>query len=220
MIPAHTSIDPNAGPKIVSAYHFTTRAAPSLRVATPNGHISVHGGTGNAVVVTVTRRASSPALMKQIAVSVVQKGGDIDAGASIPRGCTSCTAFFDVSVPSASNVAVVSQLGSITVQNISGRLTAAATKGSVLCGGLSGDATLTTGAGMLNAGFANITHVRRVTLAAGTGSVRVVFPANAATGSVKGSSGLGAAVEQQAGPHGPMLDLATGNGNIVILKAP
>lgn len=240
MIPAHsapTVINPHAGPRLVDTYHFTMKASPALHVATENGSVSIKGGDGNEIVVTVTRRGGSAADMKAIAVKAAQSGNAVDVSSQMPTGCSACTASYEITVPRSTTIDASSDFGSIGVENVAGDVDAMTKHGPILCGGLSGNVKLTSENGMLNAGFSDLSHVSTVTLGTANGAIRIVLPPHAKVAHLKAGTangaitspglalnvarkGTGAAVDQTLASSGPTIVLGTASGPIAIVTAP
>lgn len=240
MIPAQaapTVVNPNAGPKLVSTFHFTMQKMPELHAATPSGSVTVKGGDGNRIVVTVTRRGNTGGRISAIVARAVQSGNEVDVSAQMPVGCKDCTASYEITVPRVTKIVAESDAGDIAVQDVAGTVDAATKFGKILCGGLSANVTLSSQDGLVNAGFSDVSHVTKVTLASANGGLRVVLPAGASIAHLKAGTGNGeitapgfdlqvvkkgpgAGVDQTLSASGPDLVLGTANGPISIVKEP
>ncbi|MDA8130130.1 MAG: hypothetical protein M0011_01365 [Elusimicrobia bacterium] len=156
-------------------------------------------------------------------------GGKADLG----KGCG---AGFKVSAPAALSVKADTGAGSISVSGMTGELDAdtgagsisgsgclAALKadtgaGTVRMDGLCGPAEADTGAGSIELSWAKAPSSGRVKADAGTGSITLVFPADASL-DVKADAGIGKAVNE-FGSGGRLKVLAdSGVGSISVLKA-
>ncbi len=234
---APTVINPHAGPKIVTTYRFTMKPSPELNVATANGTVTIKGGSGNEIVVTVTRRGGSDAQMKAIDVRAVRNGNTISVASKMPADCSSCAASYEIAVPLDTAIRASSDDGAIHVNDVAGTVEAASKLGNVLGGGLSGNVKFGADNGFVNAGFTSVAHVSSIILASGNGAVRLVLPHAALVSHIKAGtangqittngvslnvvkSAKGAAVDQTLAKTGPNIKLGSANGAISIIQMP
>ncbi len=231
-------VNPFAGPHQENTYTFTVSSGASLNVTTPSGRVSIEAGEPGKIIVVANRRASSQAAIASLGVDVKQSGNAVSANGRLPAHCMpDCGAVsFQIQVPPDTTIVAHSDDGSVAVHDVSGSVTASTVHGPILCGGLSGNATLAAQEGMVNGGFSDMTHVTQVTLGTSSGTVRVALPANAAIAEIKAGTGdgaihsevpltivpkgAGASVDQHIGSTGPTLVLGTGKGDVDIVKLP
>jgi hypothetical protein len=230
-------VNPFAGPHQENTYTFAVSSAASLNVTTASGRIAIEAGEPGKIIVVASRHAQTQGALATFGVDVKQSGNSVSAAGRLPDRCTpDCgTVSFEIQVPPDTAIVAHSNEGSVAVHDVSGSVTASTVHGPVLCGGLSGNATLASHEGMVNGGFRDMTNVTRVTLGTEKGTVRVALPANATIGEVKAGTGdgtihselplnvvtkgAGASVDQHFG-SGPMLVLGTEKGDVDIVKLP
>ncbi len=230
-------VNPFAGPHQENTYTYAMSPGATLNVTTPNGRVAIEAGEPGKIIVVASRRAATQQAVAAIHADVTQSGNGVSATAHLPASCTQdCSLSFQIQVPPDTNVVAHSDAGSVGVNDVSGSVIASTVNGPVLCGGLSGNATLGAKEGMVNGGFRDMTHVTRVELGTGNGTVRAVLPANAAIGEIKAGTddgaihsewpltvvtkGTGASAEAHFGDKGPTLLIGTGKGDVDIVKAP
>ncbi len=203
-------------------------APASLRVNTDMGAITVQGGTQNDVTYTIRKRVhggSEEAARRDLAgfsVSAAKRGDAAVIEGTTQRRHGRLSVEFHVQVPRGlQQVRADTEGGSLSLHNLSGRVTAHSGGGSVSLGDIAGEITADTGGGSIE--VANSTNM--LSLRTGGGSIKITGSkgrVNASTGggsiSVGGASqavtvstGGGSVQVQQCGSE---LYVSTGGGSI------
>ncbi|MBZ5513005.1 MAG: DUF4097 domain-containing protein [Acidobacteriia bacterium] len=203
-------------------------APASLRVNTDMGAITVQGGTQNDVTYTIRKRihgGSEEAARRDLAgfgVSAAKRGDAAVIEGTTERRHGRLSVEFHVQVPrDLQQVRADTEGGSLSLHNLSGRVTAHSGGGSISLGDIAGEITADTGGGSIEA--ANSTNM--LSLRTGGGSIKITGSkgkVNASTGggsiSVGGASqavtvstGGGSVQVQQCGSE---LYVSTGGGSI------
>jgi hypothetical protein len=196
------------------------RRSENYLVSTAVRTLVIHDGVGS---VSVTGQARSTV---SASAHLAYRGGVPVVGHLVRRGAlelfyrcdtgSTCRVSFDVAVPRAVNVIVVSAVGQIQLAGLTGTVKAYTATGPIQAGALSvRQAQLTTGTGSITAGF--MVPPRRIAAAAEVGSVTIRVPASAryqvAASAQTGS--VAVAVARTASP-GHIIKASTGVGTITI----
>ncbi len=230
-------VNPFAGPHQENTYTYAVSPGATVNVTTPSGRIAVEAGEPGKIIVVASRRAATQQAIVDLHADVTQNGNDVTAAARLPANCAQdCSVSFQIQVPPDTNIVAHSDSGSVGINDVSGSVTASTVHGPILCGGLSGNATLGAQEGMVNGGFRDVSHVTHMELGTGSGTVRVVLPPNAAIAEIKAGTGdgaihsewplaiapkgTGASGEGHFGNAGPVVLAGTGKGDVDIVKAP
>lgn len=161
----------------VPGVHEETRtldfgSVTSLVVNGGAGDVTVTGGTGAGVDVTEHLYYSRATPDTTQTVS----SGTLTVGYSCPIQVT-CLASYDITVPRATAVKATTRAGAIRISDVTGSVNASADAGNVRATGIgSGDVSLTTLAGAINATFSAAPG--SVTARSHAGSITIQVPAN------------------------------------------
>jgi hypothetical protein len=238
MIPiTSTSVNPTAGPHVEATQTFAVSPHSSLLVTTAGGHVEIKGGDDGKIVVTTIRHAPTQAALASLDATVSLKDNALSATGTFASGCNNCGSVdFTITVPQDATIVAHADEGSISINGVDGTVKASTKHGPVLCGDLGGNAVIGTGDGMVNAGYRDLSHVTKIMLGAGAGTVRLVIPSDAKLGSINVGTGDGrlytpwplSVVQKKKGfeakgtmsSTGPTVLMGTGKGDVVIATVP
>jgi DUF4097 and DUF4098 domain-containing protein YvlB len=211
-----------SGPHAEQHFTFASAAAPHIRIETANGSITVTTGRpGAGVSVTVTKRADTFDQVGALDVGVERQGNAIAMRGLYPKACGGGSCGGEISF-----AAVVPPGTSLDLRTSNGGIKAT---------GVSGDARLASSNGSVNASYAALGGVKRVSLDTSNGSISLALPASAQVGKlhmntsvgrissdwpvrIDRSNFVGGSVDQTLSPGGPSITLNTTNGSIALRK--
>ena len=138
---------------------FKVAGTPDIQLETFDGAIEVHSWDKNEVEVEIERRAMEQSLVDQIKVSAEQEGDRIVIKVTGPSDRdfdgiqigmhVSPTARLRVALPRQSQLAAKSGDGSISVEDVNGKIVITTSDGSVRASRLAGDITVRSGDGSI-----------------------------------------------------------------------
>lgn len=138
---------------------FKVAGIPDVQLETFDGAIEVHSWDRNEVEVEIERRAMEQSLVDQIKVSAEQQGDRIVIKVTGPSdrefdgiqigNHISPTARLRVALPRQSQLAAKSGDGSVSVEDVNGKIILTTTDGSVRASRLAGDITVRSGDGSI-----------------------------------------------------------------------
>jgi DUF4097 and DUF4098 domain-containing protein YvlB len=138
---------------------FTVSGQPEVQVETFNGSIEIHSWDRNEVEIEVERRAMEQSLVDEMKVVAEQQGNKIVLKVTSPsryesRGIQigvsfSPSARLRIAVPRASQIDAKSNDGSITIEEVAGKVTLNTGDGSVRATRVSGEIFVRTGDGAI-----------------------------------------------------------------------
>ena len=203
-------------------------APDSLRITTEMGSITVQGGAQKDATYTIRKRVrsgSEEAARRDFAgfrVSAAKRGDAAVIDGSVERRVKHLSVDYQVQVPrDLQQVRADTEGGSLSLHNLSGRVTAHSGGGSVSLGDIGGEVTADTGGGSIEVGDST----DMLSLRTGGGSIKITGSkgkVNASTGggsisvggasqAVNVSTGGGSVQVQQCGSE---LYISTGGGSI------
>ena len=199
----------------------TVGASPSLDVASDSGNISVHAGTGSAMVVkgTVNVRTGwgAPANAADLARQLVAAPPITQAGDAVRVGRISdetmskaVSVSYDITVPAGTVVQASSGSGSVSVTGVSRDVQANSGSGDISVASIGGAATLRTGSGSISAKDVK----QGASLSSGSGNI---LAALSGQGDVRASTGSGDI--QLTGVIG-LVQASSGSGNVHVNGKP
>jgi hypothetical protein len=133
-------------PEVTESVTHTFRMGPNgtFDLQNVSGNIVITGGRGNDAKIEAVKRVRNPteararALLPQLRIEVVERGGNVDVRTIQPRGpSTFAQVEYTVVVPSGVNVSVRTSGGDVTVTNLNGELRAESSSGDVTATGVS-----------------------------------------------------------------------------------
>jgi DUF4097 and DUF4098 domain-containing protein YvlB len=126
---------------------FAVSGAPSVDVGTFDGSVIVRAWDKSEVLYTVTKRAESEEILKNITIEPSQQGSAISIIAKSPdsRGGAS----FEINVPRNANVHISSEDGRLSIQGVAGELVSRTGDGSIEVEGGNGRLQANTGDGRI-----------------------------------------------------------------------
>jgi hypothetical protein len=139
------------------------------------GSVSIAGGDRSTVTITahLVYRRGAPVITRRVT------GGVLDLGSRCPSRSRGCRAYFDLTVPRGLDTTVRLDVGQIRLSDLSGTITASTGVGPIQASGLSGPRVrLTTGPGMISAGFT--APPQQIFASSGVGSVTIRVPSGTA----------------------------------------
>ncbi len=197
---------------------FTVDGTPDLRVATFDGSIQIHAWDKPGILVEIEKRGPSKESVNALQVIVEQKGNVIDLEVKRPKNESfssiglhqTAYARLIVSVPRSANVRARSGDGSITIEQVTGRIELRTGDGSIRATGVSGDMNFDTSDGSVVVDGAE----GQLVVETGDGSVNV----SGRLSVVKLHTGDGSVV-YRAEPGSSMTnawDITTGDGSVTL----
>lgn len=176
------------------------------------GAVSVVGGGRGTVAITayLVYRGGAPVITRRVT------GGVLDLGYRCPSRSRECGVSFDLTVPRRIGATVRLGVGQIRLSGLSGTIMANTGIGQIQASGMSGPRVwLTTGTGMISAGFT--APPREIFASSGIGSVDVRVPSGSAyrvTASSQTGSVLVSVHRAAASSH--VLQASTGTGTVTV----
>jgi hypothetical protein len=135
---------------------FQVTGAPDLKLTTFDGAIELHAGDSKTVVVEIEKRGPTQEALDQLRVETKQDGNRIDVEVKRPSGEVrffgigmTPSAKLIITMPAEGNVTAKSGDGSITVDDIRGRLDLRTGDGSIRARNAGGQMTISTGDGSI-----------------------------------------------------------------------
>lgn len=195
---------------------YSVSGTPEVALGTFDGSIEVRSWNQATVHVTIERHAATEAEAKAIEVDAQQQGNQITVQVRRPRGLSlhwfgqSPSAHLIVSVPRMSNVRASSGDGSITANDIAGRVSLHSGDGSITAANLQGDIDVNTGDGSVRLDGLNGTLQAR----SGDGSIRAAGRLSAVNVRT-GDGSIGLALDQGSAMSGDW-SVTTGDGSVSI----
>jgi DUF4097 and DUF4098 domain-containing protein YvlB len=139
---------------------FTVTGTPEVDLETFDGSIEVHSWDRSVVEVEIERRAMEQSLVDDMAVTAEQQGNRVVVRVREPRRGEgsrgvqigvhfSPTARLRVALPRSSQLTVVSGDGSLSIEDVAGKINLRTADGSVRASRVSGEITIRTGDGSI-----------------------------------------------------------------------
>lgn len=224
-------------------FSFELNAGGRISIENINGGIDITGGTGNAVEITVVKRAGSQKYLDGIEVIVDARDDLIRIETKHPEnkgwfnwgGDSSGSVHYTLSVPANANLDTIESVnGDIEIRGVYGLVKAETVNGSIEARDLSANAGLETVNGSVEAVFTSLTGAQKVECESVNGRVTLVLPDNAdasisaetVNGGIDGDDfGLktnkgfvGRDLDGEVGDGSARVSLSTVNGGIKIRK--
>jgi hypothetical protein len=212
---------PSPGPPAAGGQHATlARRTESSLVSSPVtglvvqgsvGAVRITGGDRSTVAITahLAYRGGAPVITRQVT------GGVLELGYRLPS-CRDCGVSLDLTVPRGLGVTVRLGVGQIQLSGLSGTIAASTGVGDIRARGMSGSRVrLTTGPGMISAGFT--APARLIFARSGIGSVTIRVPSGTTyrvTASVQTGSVRVSVPRAAASSH--VIQATTGTGTVTV----
>jgi DUF4097 and DUF4098 domain-containing protein YvlB len=156
-------------------------------VSNVNGSITVKGGDGDTVEITVTKKADNQKELDEIEIEISHSASEIsvetelgDSDRWYNHGSGSGSVKYEIVVPAGTTLRSVETVnGDVTISGVSGDVHAESVNGELELSGLAGDAKLSTVNGSVDAAFIRLEGDQSVKAETVNGRVTIRLPDNA-----------------------------------------
>jgi hypothetical protein len=192
---------------------LVSQAVTGLAVRDSVGAVRITGADTTTVSITahLVYRGTAPVVSRRIT------GGVLDLGYTCPASSRNCGVAFDLVVPRGLGVTVQLEVGQISLRGLAGPVSVHTGVGQIQGSGLSGPRIrLTTGTGMISAGFS--APPRQIVASSGVGAVTVRVPGGAVY-RVSASTQVGSVrvTVPRADTSGHVIQASTGAGVVAVI---
>lgn len=128
---------------------FVAGEAPSLRIDSFAGEITIRAGESDTIRVVATKRARRTSDLGRIEIEMYEQGGGVVIRARKPGSLNNVSVYFEVTVPSSTRLDLRTGAGKTDVQGLASDMKVFTGAGSVELSDVVGDIEAHTGAGLI-----------------------------------------------------------------------
>ena len=170
--------------QVTQDFHRTVLLSASARVSLDNvnGNVEITGWDRNEVQIDAVKKARDQQRLDEARIEVNTRGDSVEIKTRYPEGHTNnnpASVHYELHVPQNARLDRINLVnGSLTVQRVSGEVTANLVNGKLRVDDLAGRADLSSVNGGIEANYASLNNVRDIKLKSVNGSIELGLPAS------------------------------------------